>query len=126
MLKEIKHKSLNSSLDKQLVLSVPDADYRLCLVNKIIEGFEKLADMTFDLGDEKIECIHISGRVINNKLIVRYLYTRSTLEVFLGKKELKYECNVNMDNVWFDVNGIRLSRKDIMKNESFKQKAKTS
>lgn len=121
MIKKEKYDSMLRKLLKQSEFQLPlEHDKDIC--EKIIEGFEHLLSLNMDLGEDSLECIHISGRIINNKLSIRYLYTRSALETYLGKNDLKYETQYKCEDLWFDVNGIKLNRRDLFHGQKEKKK----
>ena len=123
MIKEDRFNVIKNKLMKQCEMQIPESiSDNIC--SEILKGYEKLLSLNIDLGEDTLSCIHISGRIVEGKLKVRYLHTQSILEKYLDKNELKYEVNVNCNvDVWFDVNGIKLSRKDLV-YEGQKQRSK--
>ena len=123
MVKEDRFNIIKNKLMKQCEMQIPE-NIRDNICSEIIKGYEKLLALNIDLGEDTLSCIHISGRIVDSKLKIRYLHTQSLLEKYLDKNELKYEVNVNCNiDVWFDVNGLKLSRKDLV-YEGQKQRSK--
>lgn len=113
MLKLEKYDKLYNKIYNQIKIQV-DSKLSVKLTEEVINGFEVLLNAAHPFGDKYLACMHVCGRITNNKLMIRYLCTDSNFERYLNRNELK----LVKDFVWseyvcFDVNGFRINCTDL-------------